>query len=176
MAEEKATLECPYCLSPVGVSDNTVGCESCGTAHHAECWSENGGCCVRDCGQVVRRIELEAEAVGATPDKLVLSREAVESARPHRNLGSANRCIECGADAPEGEIHCRACVVGAVIGSEHGLPPSDPEPREWNVREAWQGLVLVVALGAALAWLIVSGALLPSPEDTEIEPLRMETK
>ena len=175
MAEEKTTTECPYCLSPVGGSDDAVECESCGTVHHAECWSENGGCCVRNCGQVVRRIELETDSVDGTADKLVLSREAVESARPHRNLWTANRCIRCGGEAAEGEVHCRACAVSTVMGSEHGLPPDDPEPREWNMREAWPGLVLVAVLGTALAWLIVSGVSLPSTEDTELEPLRIET-
>ena len=61
------------------------------------------------------------------------------------------------------------------MGSEHGLPPDDPEPREWNMREAWPGLVLVAALAAAMAWLIVSGVSLLSPEDAKLEPLKIET-
>ena len=175
MGEQKTTAECPYCLSPVGGSDDAVECDSCGTVHHAECWSENGGCCVRTCAQVVRRIELEPEALAGSADKLVLSREAVESARPRRNPARENRCIKCGGEAAEGQVHCRSCSVKAAVGLERGLPPGDLEVREWSWRDSWPGLALVAALAAALAWLIASGTLLPSPESPEPEPLRMGT-
>ena len=75
----------------------------------------------------------------------------------------------------EGQIHCRSCSARAAVGLEHGFPPDDLEVREWSWRDSWQGLVLVVLLGAALAWLIASGVLLPSPESAKVEPLNIET-
>jgi hypothetical protein len=37
---------CPYCRTP---AENSTHCQSCGTPHHHECWSQNGGCTVYGC-------------------------------------------------------------------------------------------------------------------------------
>lgn len=41
---------CPYCQSPVGSGDVALRCPVCDATHHADCFSENGGCAVYGCG------------------------------------------------------------------------------------------------------------------------------
>ncbi|MEO6923148.1 MAG: NINE protein [Bryocella sp.] len=48
------TGSCPYCrapFEPADVEDPCVLCTGCGTAHHAACLAENGGCTVFGCSQ-----------------------------------------------------------------------------------------------------------------------------
>jgi TM2 domain-containing membrane protein YozV len=41
---------CPYCNVEIDLTGtNRVFCTSCGAAHHADCWQENGGCTVFGC-------------------------------------------------------------------------------------------------------------------------------
>lgn len=41
---------CPYCSAEIEQTDQrSNNCPTCGTAHHGECWSENGGCTVFGC-------------------------------------------------------------------------------------------------------------------------------
>jgi TM2 domain/Prokaryotic RING finger family 1 len=45
------TPTCPYCRTPFEADDEVVTCPACGTAHHADCFAENGGCTVFGCSQ-----------------------------------------------------------------------------------------------------------------------------
>jgi hypothetical protein len=41
---------CPYCNTAIAEDpDSRCFCTVCGTAHHSECWEENGGCTVFGC-------------------------------------------------------------------------------------------------------------------------------
>ncbi|MGO8717862.1 MAG: NINE protein [Acidobacteriaceae bacterium] len=40
---------CPYCRTRVVAEDGPIICEGCGTAHHADCYAENGGCTIFGC-------------------------------------------------------------------------------------------------------------------------------
>lgn len=40
--------DCPYCRSSIS-TDERVSCDACGTAHHAECLADHGGCTVLAC-------------------------------------------------------------------------------------------------------------------------------
>ncbi len=40
---------CPYCRGPVLAEETPVVCNGCGTAHHSDCYEENGGCTVFGC-------------------------------------------------------------------------------------------------------------------------------
>ena len=42
---------CPYCRTNIGGEDRLVVCEGCGTAHHADCYTENGGCTIFGCSK-----------------------------------------------------------------------------------------------------------------------------
>lgn len=41
---------CPYCRSEIGEQDAVSRCRKCRTAHHEECWKEQGRCSVFGCG------------------------------------------------------------------------------------------------------------------------------
>jgi TM2 domain-containing membrane protein YozV len=40
---------CPYCRTGFEAEDEVTRCPSCGTAHHADCFAENGGCTIFGC-------------------------------------------------------------------------------------------------------------------------------
>ena len=40
---------CPYCSAEIGKSEASHKCASCSSKHHAECWTENGGCATPAC-------------------------------------------------------------------------------------------------------------------------------
>ncbi|HTC56711.1 MAG TPA: RING finger protein [Candidatus Sulfotelmatobacter sp.] len=42
---------CPYCRTNIGTEDRVTVCEGCGTAHHADCYVENGGCTIFGCSK-----------------------------------------------------------------------------------------------------------------------------
>jgi hypothetical protein len=44
-------LVCPYCRTDIGAEENPVLCEGCGSAHHADCYMENGGCTIFGCSK-----------------------------------------------------------------------------------------------------------------------------
>ena len=98
---------CPYCLAPVTEDEESITCDSCGTAHHVECWSENAGCCAKDCPKAVRNIELDLPS--AHGDTLVFSREAVEAAPPRRVEPLINPCMRCGKPVADDELYCADC-------------------------------------------------------------------
>lgn len=131
--------ECPYCLTAVDGGAEIVRCETCGVAHHRECWESNGGCSSRTCGRNAPAVEVDV-TTGAR-GRIVLSRESIESAPP-RTGAFSNPCIRCGAQVPDGELYCLRCL---------------PEPQEsQDSRNLWPVMVMVGAMGAVLAWLIVA--------------------
>jgi len=42
---------CPYCRTAITVDDSTLACEGCGTRHHTDCYTENGGCTIFGCSK-----------------------------------------------------------------------------------------------------------------------------
>src|SRR5277367_2070326 len=66
-AEIKADV-CPYCRTKIVAEDGPVICEGCGTAHHADCYAENGGCTIFGC----------SKAPGDEPKMSVSAPELVE--------------------------------------------------------------------------------------------------
>jgi TM2 domain-containing membrane protein YozV len=63
---------CPYCRTNIGAEDVAMVCEGCGTAHHADCYSENGGCTIFGC----------SKAPGDEPKLSVSTPELVAVAAP----------------------------------------------------------------------------------------------
>jgi TM2 domain-containing membrane protein YozV len=45
------TEVCPYCRTKVSAHDPSLTCEGCGTLHHADCYTENGGCTIFGCSK-----------------------------------------------------------------------------------------------------------------------------
>jgi len=42
---------CPYCRTKIVADDGPIVCEGCGTAHHSDCYAENGGCTIFGCSK-----------------------------------------------------------------------------------------------------------------------------
>jgi TM2 domain-containing membrane protein YozV len=63
---------CPYCRTNIGSEDGVMVCEGCGTAHHADCYAENGGCTIFGCSR----------APGDEPKVHVSTPELVATAAP----------------------------------------------------------------------------------------------
>src|SRR5437773_10631648 len=40
---------CPYCRAPISAEDAATTCEGCAARHHADCYTENGGCTIFGC-------------------------------------------------------------------------------------------------------------------------------
>jgi predicted nucleic acid-binding Zn ribbon protein len=151
--------ECPYCLSPVGDGEEITNCEHCGAVHHAECWKENGGCAAKDCRGRPSRLTIDVPP--SERERLVLSREAVESARPRRAPKFGNPCIRCGRQVPEGELHCPDCK-----------PEHEESPDSRNIGPI---LMMLAVLGVLLAWLVV-GLLGSSPNEPAPSPTEARSR
>jgi hypothetical protein len=85
-AKQASKETCPYCRTP---AENPTHCQSCGTPHHHECWSQNGGCTVYGCSgapseepRIVITGESLAPATGASNP---------QSGGEHRTSGNYER-------------------------------------------------------------------------------------
>lgn len=132
-----AGTECPYCLSHVNSTKQNIKCDSCGAIYHQECWADNGGCCVGTCPQAIRSVEIDIQPEYG--DLLVLTREAVESAIPHKPERNWNPCLRCGRHIPQGHLYCENCRPEAE-GSQ-------------DAKNAGPLLITVALIVLALFWL-----------------------
>jgi hypothetical protein len=67
-----SALACPYCLWQIsgGGANDVRRCSACGTAYHADCYQENGGCGTFGCPDWTARqggAPVPAPAVATTP-------------------------------------------------------------------------------------------------------------
>ncbi len=146
--------DCPYCLTPVSADDNRTVCERCGTAHHSECWEENAGCAVRDCGAAPARIEIDIP--NARREKVVLTKEAVERARSRRNMKVRNPCMGCGREIPQGQLYCVECT------------PARPEDQD--AKNLLPVMVIVAILAVLVGWMIVANGCEDTSETDQWQP------
>jgi TM2 domain-containing membrane protein YozV len=61
---------CPYCRAEFETDDGRMECSSCGTPHHQDCFTENGGCTVFGCAQAPAdepKISLTGQELVPTP-------------------------------------------------------------------------------------------------------------
>jgi len=58
---EPELWRCPFCHEALTTESARTRCTSCGTRHHAGCWTEHGGCSVHACGS------LQGRTLGASP-------------------------------------------------------------------------------------------------------------
>ncbi len=139
---------CPYCheefaLASGSEPDERVACEGCGTAHHAECFAENGGCSSLGCERAVARVQ----GGGSVPVGLL-----GERLRQGPRASSEDRFV-IGAVAVVAVV--LLAVVGIAVGWEKFLPIAG-------------GVGALVALIAFGLWLLGRGTeMLPIDEDRE---------
>ncbi len=75
------TEVCPYCRTKVAADDQSLTCEGCGTLHHADCYTENGGCTIFGCGNAPAD---EPKLRVSTPDLVDVATQAPVAAPPAR--------------------------------------------------------------------------------------------
>lgn len=76
---EPEQWRCPFCHEALAAEAARTRCTSCGTKHHAGCWTEHGGCSVHACGS------LQGRTLGApapSSDAPVSSSDAPAAALP----------------------------------------------------------------------------------------------
>ena len=126
---------CPYCRFPIHDGEDVVVCPSCETAHHADCWRENGGCARFGCPHSPGMRALNPLVVDLSPPRRAPGRGELLDACPH--------CLQ---PIPAGSRVCPWC------GRETVAPlPS----RRW-----WESSPLAAALAVVLSILITVGLIL----------------
>jgi TM2 domain-containing membrane protein YozV len=69
---------CPYCRSKIIAEEAPIVCEGCGTAHHADCYAENGGCTIFGCSKAPGdepKLSVSTPELAAMPATPTLSAE-----------------------------------------------------------------------------------------------------
>lgn len=97
---------CPFCLSKVEESDQSVKCPKCGVVHHAECWKANGSCSVYGCdGWAEWSTEINEKIAPSAAREVELSVEDTTRTATQEIV----RCIECGKEVGKGQLVCWDC-------------------------------------------------------------------
>jgi len=83
---------CGVCQTAIAESETVGPCPSCGAVHHADCWTENGGCATYGCE---RMPELVKEAAAMPQSYWGLEVKACPRCAKSINV-AALRCRYCG--------------------------------------------------------------------------------
>ena len=68
---------CPYCRTPISAEEAATVCEGCGTPHHADCYTENGGCTIFGCSRAPAE---EPKVTVSTPELVSVAQSAATAA------------------------------------------------------------------------------------------------
>ncbi|MBX3470563.1 MAG: hypothetical protein KF878_27160 [Planctomycetes bacterium] len=147
-------VRCPYCHDALADGALAGTCERCGTAHHAGCFAEHGGCSTHGCGST----RASTAPVGAGPAALDFTPRTCGCCRrelPREALVA--RCTRCHTTL---HVDCydrmRACAPGAAGcgAAVEVLPHAQVVALEWQ-RVARSGALLCVLWAAlwAIAWV-----------------------
>jgi len=139
---------CPYCRTRIAAEDAPIICEGCGTAHHSDCYAENGGCTIFGCSKApgdepkMSVTGPDLLAVPSTPDPLLENRIAPPPPPPPGVILPAE---------PTPDIrHVANRVVPSMFGGFAGEDPTPPveevEVHEPKNRSSF--IVLGALLGA----------------------------
>lgn len=79
---------CPYCTTPIGAAAEHV-CDDCGARHHADCWTDNGGCAVALCAAGPEGSDPALRPPVTARRRLVVELEDERSAAPARDIATA---------------------------------------------------------------------------------------
>ena len=131
-ADIKAEI-CPYCRTQIGVEDGPIICEGCGTAHHSDCYAENGGCTIFGCSKAPGdepKMSVSAPDLIAVPAAPVPATENRISPPPPPPPGAPPSPPETEQDLR----HVANRVVPSMFGGFAGQDPA-PAPEEVEVHE-----------------------------------------
>ena len=137
---------CPYCRTKIVAEDGPTICEGCGTAHHADCYAENGGCTIFGCSKApgdepkLSVSTPELVAMPATPAAVVETRMP-----PPPPPG-----VVVAPASPEDLRHVANRVVPSMFGGFAGQDPASPveEAEVHEPKNRTSFIVLGALLGA----------------------------
>ncbi len=129
-------------MSEIALQEKTVTCDACGSVYHFDCWEEHRGCCAKECPKARRIIEINFDTPPAR-SRLLLTREAVESASNRKAMSVSNPCVHCGKQVPPGELYCNTCRPTSIL--EHQ-----------DAKNVGPILIMLLVSAVLLAWLIVA--------------------
>jgi hypothetical protein len=136
---------CPYCRTRIGAEDGPTVCEGCGTAHHADCYAENGGCTIFGCSNAPGD---EPKLSVSTPE-LVAASAAAPAAMVENRLPPPPPPAVVLAPATTQELrHVANRVVPSMFGGFAGQDPAPP-PEEAEIHPPKNRTTYIV-LGALL--------------------------
>ena len=144
------TLVCPYCRTHIDAGDEPLICEGCGTAHHADCYAENGGCTIFGCSKAPAD---EPKVSVSTPDLAVAS--GSPQARVERRLppppppGGAPPSASAPATVADLQLVANRVVpsmFGGFAGQDSTPPVEEAVVREPRKRTSY--ILLGALLGA----------------------------
>lgn len=149
---------CPYCRTKIGTEtigaeDGPIVCEGCGTAHHADCYAENGGCTIFGCskapGDEPKVSVSTPELAAAAPAAMVENRLPPPPPPPGVVLSPTTTATTTPATTQELR-HVANRVVPSMFGGFAGQDPASPaeETVVYEPKNRTSFIVLGALLGA----------------------------
>ena len=129
-SQREAVVRCPPCGCAIVMDELVTSCPACGTVHHAECWTRNGGCGTYACAPARR------EEVPAGAPTMRITADEIERA-PARIILTADHGAQLSRLSWEAESNV---------------------PRRWNklcVAAFIASLVSIPAFGMLTGWIAV---------------------
>ena len=133
---------CPYCRTKIGAEDGPMVCEGCGTAHHADCYAENGGCTIFGC----------SKAPGDEPKVSVSTPELVMAVAPTAVVENRLPPAPPGVVPPPATTEDMRQVANRVVPSTFGgfSAYSDAAPAQEPAVQPPKNRTSFIILGALL--------------------------
>jgi hypothetical protein len=151
---------CPYCRAKIADDEPSHVCEGCGTAHHADCYAENGGCTIFGCSKAPAdepKLSVSAPelVVVATPMPVIANNNrSAQPPPPHPGGGS----VAVAAPPSTAELrHLANSVVPSIFGGFGDTASSIPEPPAPEPKSRTTYIVLGALLGALGAHSFYAG-------------------
>lgn len=149
MAARTGGRTCPYCRSTLGQGEQVTECPACDATHHADCWTENGGCAVPLCEGGPEDGAAPAQAAGG-PGESEAPTAIVPADPPPPAAPAPPPPLPAVAAPPP------APPPGPAAGAKAPPPPpGDPRPRSRGVGFLPMLAAVIILLGGGTAAAIV---------------------
>ena len=130
---------CPYCRTEIGESEGErQECPGCGTPHHSDCFTENGGCTVFGCSHApsdeakltVTGTDLQGNVISHAANPVdarpVAPAPNMPTVRPGFSLGSGYTTFRAPAPALSTSAPVEPATQPATIPPTLAVPPPPP--------------------------------------------------
>lgn len=145
---------CPYCRTKIEDESSSFACEGCGTFHHADCYTENGGCTIFGCSKAPAdepKLSVstpELSAVGA-PAAATVEERPRAPVPPPPPPGAPAPVEDRESTLSEWQQYTNSFVPSIFGGFESAHAPIDTEPlRDARPRSRTTFILLGALLGA----------------------------